>query len=196
MTTLVYPPEPAPRLPRPTASSNPEEDTCPDAEMLPVVEESGVVVAQASRCHCHKNGLLHPVVHLHIIDREGRLFLQKRSKSRETWPGRWDSAVGGHVSYGESLLEALFREAGEEIGFTSFNPVSLGCFTFKGATECEQVHIFAAVGHFDLHPRSEEVSDGRWWEMREIEDNLGKSVFTPNFEEDFARVRHSLEALL
>ena len=196
MMTLLYPPVSALRLPRPTASASLEEDVCPEGEMLPVVDESGVVIAQASRCYCHKAGLLHPVVHLHIIDREGRLFLQKRSPSRETWPGRWDSAVGGHVAYGESLLETLFREASEEIGLTSFNPVSLGSFIFKGTTECEQVHLFATVGHFDLHPHNDEVTLGRWWEMRGIEDNLGKSVFTPNFEEDFGRVRHSLEALL
>ena len=196
MITLIYPSIPAATLPRPTASDPTGPEFAPNTEMLPVVEDSGLVVAQASREYCHRTGLMHPVVHLHIIDRKGRLFLQKRSPSRESWPCRWDSAVGGHVVYGESLEAALMRESKEELGFTAFNPVSLGCFVFKGTTECEQVHLFAAVGSFNLHPHNAEVSEGRWWEMQEIEDNLGKSVFTPNFEEDFGRVRHSLEALL
>ena len=92
--------------------------------MLPIVEPSGNVIGQSTREYCHGGSkLLHPVVHLHIINRFGELYLQKRSMNKDLLPGMWDTAVGGHVGYGESIHEALFREAGEELGFTRFNPV-------------------------------------------------------------------------
>lgn len=165
--------------------------------MLPVVRESGLVYGQATRAYCHGGSfLLHPVVHLHIINRNDELYLQKRSLKKDLLPGRWDTAVGGHVDYGEYMIEALHREAAEELKFYDFNPVSLGSYVFNSEVERELVNIFAAVGNFTLHPDLDEVAEGRYWPMDEIEANIGKSVFTPNFESEFRRIRHSLEALL
>lgn len=167
------------------------------AEMLPVVDTNGTVIGQASRAWCHSGQKpLHPVVHLHIINRMGELYVQRRSMEKDLYPGRWDTAVGGHIGYGESIVEALFREAGEELGFYDFNPVHITSYVFESDTEKELINVFAAVGNFTLHPDLFEVAEGRFWSMREIEDHIGKSVFTPNFESEFQMVRQPLEALL
>lgn len=39
--------------------------------------------------------LLHPVVHLHLFNSRGELYLQKRPEWKDIQPGRWDTAVGG-----------------------------------------------------------------------------------------------------
>lgn len=167
------------------------------AEMLPVVDTNGTVIGQASRSWCHSGQKpLHPVVHLHIINRMGELYVQRRSMEKDLYPGRWDTAVGGHIGYGESIVEALFREAGEELGFYDFNPVHITSYVFESDTERELINVFAAVGNFTLHPDLFEVAEGRFWSMQEIEDHIGKSVFTPNFESEFQMVRLPLEALL
>lgn len=194
MTDLVYPPEPAPILPVPTADV-PSTMMVQAGEMLPVIRENGIVYAQATRKYCHGGSfLLHPVVHLHIINRNAELYLQKRSMKKDLLPGRWDTAVGGHVDYGEYLSEALHREAGEELGFYDFNPLYLGSYVFQSNIEREMINIFAAVGNFTLHPDEDEVEEGRYWPLDEIEANIGKDVFTPNFEGEFRRIRKSLEA--
>lgn len=196
MIDLVYPPEPAPILPVPTADV-PSTMMVQAGEMLPVIRENGIVYAQATRKYCHGGSfLLHPVVHLHIINRNAELYLQKRSMKKDLLPGRWDTAVGGHVDYGEYLSEALHREAGEELGFYDFNPLYLGSYMFQSNIEREMINIFAAVGNFTLHPDEDEVEEGRYWPLDEIEANIGKDVFTPNFEGEFRRIRKSLEALL
>lgn len=196
MTDLVYPPEPAPILPAPTADV-PSTMMVQAGEMLPIIRENGIVYAQASRKYCHGGSfLLHPVVHLHIINRNAELYLQKRSMKKDLLPGRWDTAVGGHVDYGEYISEALHREAAEELGFYDFNPLYLGSYVFQSSIEREMINIFAAVGNFTLHPDEEEVDEGRYWPLDEIEDNIGKDVFTPNFEGEFKKIRRSLEALL
>jgi isopentenyldiphosphate isomerase len=115
---------------------------------------------------------------------------------KDIQPGKWDTAVGGHVSYGEGILEAVYREAFEELGFTDFNPIHLETYQFESEIECEQVNVFAAVGSYDLQPDLDEVDEGRWWELADIDANLGKGVFTPNFESEFTMIRRSLLALL
>ena len=115
---------------------------------------------------------------------------------KDLLPGYWDTAVGGHISYGEYVQEALFRESSEELRFTEYNPIWLGNYIFQSDTERELVNIFAAVGNFEPHPDLDEVSEGRYWSMSEIEESLGKSILTPNFENEFRKIRKSLEALL
>ena len=221
MFDLIYPAGEVPVLPPPTAenvrqgpvsgevtgsglSGYPGQGTCGQCttgsrrnEMFPVIKSTGEVIAKASRTYCHSGvKVLHPVVHLHIIDRYERLYLQKRSMKKDIQPGRWDTAVGGHVDYGEQVLEALYRETSEELNFTRFNPIYMLSYEFESDRELEMVNVFAAVGNFQLSPDRDEVEEGRWWTFDEIKENLGKSVFTPNFEQEFTRISRSLLALL
>ena len=195
MVELIYPYEMAPVVPTPTAGS--KAVMAHGSEWFPIVLPSGMVVGRSTREYCHGGSKpLHPVIHIHIIDRFSRIYLQKRSMRKDIQPGKWDTAVGGHVSYGESLIEAVFREASEELGFTEFNPIYLETYEFESSIEREMVNVFAAVGSYELHPDLDEVDEGRWWELADIDANIGKGIFTPNFESEFQMIRKSLLALL
>lgn len=196
MFELIYPAAPAVILPLPSID-NPGDSPRKDGEMVPVVEENGLVVGQSLRKNVHDGSkLIHPVVHLHIVNREGCLYIQKRSMRKDLLPGCWDTAVGGHVDYGESLEEALYREASEELGFKEFNPIYLKSYVWESLREKELVNVFAAVGNFTLHPDHDEVEEGRYWNMSEIESGLGRGLFTPNFEQEFRSIKNTLLALL
>ena len=96
------------------------------SELFPVVDETGRTIGCATRGECHDGRrLLHPVVHLHLFNSRGELYLQKRPLWKDIQPGRWDTAVGGHVDYGETPDEALRREVREELGVTEFTPERL-----------------------------------------------------------------------
>ena len=166
-------------------------------EYFPIIDEEGNVLGKALRSDCHNGSkILHVAVHLHLFNTKGELYLQKRADWKDIQPGKWDTAVGGHVSYGETLLEAVFREASEELGLTAFNPVFLTSYVFESAVERELVNVFAAVGSFDLRPDLDEVDEGRWWPVEEVNENSGKGIFTPNFESEFKTIEKNLLALL
>ena len=85
-------------------------------EMFDVVDRSDTVIGRASREEVHRDGLLHRSAHLLVFDDSGRVLLQKRSMSKDRFPGRWDSSVSGHVDSGEDYDQCIVREAMEEIG--------------------------------------------------------------------------------
>lgn len=196
MIELIYPYETDfPVIPAKTADRPSVKDTV--CEYFPVIEPSGLVIARSTRAWCHSGAKpLHPVVHIHIIDRFSRIYLQKRSMKKDIQPGKWDTAVGGHVSFGESFHEAAYREASEELGLHEFNPIHIETYVFESEIEKEMVCIFAAVGSYDLTPDRDEVDEGRWWPIEEIDANLGRSLFTPNFESEYRMIRPALLALL
>ena len=92
-------------------------------ERFPLVDEEGTVVVVATRGACHNGSrLLHPVVHLHVFNAKGELYLQKRPEWKDIQPGKWDTAVGGHMDYGETPDDALIREVREDEGITDLTP--------------------------------------------------------------------------
>ena len=128
-----------------------------------------------------RGGLLHPVVRLHLFNSRGELYLQRRPVWKDIQPGRWDTAVGGHVDYGETVDDALRREVREELGVTGFVPERVAVYVFRSERERELIYVHRTVYDGEVVP-SDELDGGRFWSRDEILANLGKGVFTPNLE--------------
>ena len=156
-------------------------------ELFPLVDEQGNITGSATRGECHNGSkLLHPVVHLHVFNSQGDLYLQKRPEWKDIQPGKWDTAVGGHVDLGESVEQALRREAREELGITDFIPQPVAHYVFESARERELVFTFKTTYDGPVIP-SDELDGGRFWPVEEIRANMGKNIFTPNFEGEAAK---------
>lgn len=157
-------------------------------EMFPVVDEEGNIIAAATRGECHNGSkLLHPVIHLHVFNSKGELYLQKRPDWKDIQPGKWDTSVGGHIDLGESVDIALRRETQEELGITDFMPEKLTSYIFESTRERELVFVHKTIYDGEIHP-SDELNGGRFWSLEEIKENLGKEAFTPNFEGEIEKV--------
>lgn len=160
---------------------------CKD-ELLPLVDQWGNIVGTLTRQEAH-NGtkLLHPVVHLHLFNSQGELYLQHRPKWKDVQPDKWDTACGGHVDLGESIEQALRREVKEELQITDFEPEPLGSYIFESDIERELIFSFRCVYDNNIIPSPTELDGGRFWSLPEIMQQLGQDRFTPNFESEFQR---------
>ncbi len=160
-------------------------------ELLPVVDTEGHVVGNTTRGKAHSGTdgkPLHPVVHLHVFNSRGELYLQHRPAWKDIQPDKWDTAVGGHVDWGEDINTALQREVREEIGITDITGAEmLTRYVFESQRERELVHVFRLVTDIPPHP-TEELDGGRFFSPEEIAGLMGKSFFTPNFEQEYRRV--------
>jgi isopentenyldiphosphate isomerase len=154
-------------------------------EWLPLVDTEGKITGQAPRSVVHAGSmLLHPVVHLHVVNKNG-IYLQKRPAFKQVQPNKWDTAVGGHVGVNEPIDKALAREAYEEIGLDTFNAQLLTQYVWKCKVEHELVFSFITHDNKPLTPNLSEVDEGKYWSFSEIDEQLGKNVFTPNFEKEY-----------
>jgi isopentenyldiphosphate isomerase len=164
-------------------------------EMFQLVDATGLPLGAAERSACHGNpALIHAVVHLHVLDHAGRLCLQRRSLSKDTNPGRWDTSVGGHVAAGEPVANALLREAREELGIDASDARPLFAYLYRSRFESEYAHCFVLEHDGPLAIDPEEISEVRFFTFAEIDAMRGRGALAPMFELELPMLRRALAA--
>lgn len=155
-------------------------------EWVPLMTPDGTVVGGSPRPLVHDGShWLHPVVHLHVVSSDGKLILQLRPKTKKIQPGKWDTAVGGHISLGEQLTDALKRETAEEIGLTNFNARLVRKYIWHCDVEDEYVFVFHTSSDGPFNPKNQgEVDELRFWSAQELSDAIGKGILTHNLEKE------------
>src|SRR5574344_1796526 len=157
-------------------------------EMFPLVDEQGNIIGAITRGEAHDGSKkLHPVVHLHVFNSKGEIYLQKRPAWKDIQPSKWDTACGGHIDLGEDVKTPLKREAREELGITDITTKEMGHYVFESAREKELVYVHKTIYNGDIQPSKEELDGGRFWSRDEILSNIGKNIFTPNFENEYTK---------
>ncbi len=164
-------------------------------EIFQLVDRNGTPTGQATRAACHGDPrLIHLVVHLHVFDAAGRLYLQKRASTKDTNPGLWDTSIGGHVMGGEPVEEALLREAREELGIDAATAVFLYALLNEGSFESEYARCYRMTWTGAITPDPVEIEEGRFFTVPEVEARLGTGFLTPLFEKEWPLLRARLEA--
>jgi len=157
-------------------------------EWLPILNIKGEIIGKAPRSLCHTNKeYLHPVIHLHVVNNKGEIYLQKRALNKKIQPGKWDTSVGGHIGFGEEIESGLRREALEELGIQDFSIQSIGNYIWESEIEREWVCCFLTKYNGQIIIDKNEILEGKFWSQTDIKNNLGKGIFTPNFEEEYRK---------
>ena len=78
-------------------------------EIFDVVNELDEVIGRKLRREVHRDGDKHRAIHVLVFNKDGKVFLQKRSMSKDTFPGAWDSSASGHLDCGEDYDACAVR---------------------------------------------------------------------------------------
>lgn len=164
-------------------------------ELFILVDSDDRVLGSARRAEVHGDpSKIHRVAHVLVWNSAGELYLQLRSRNKLVQPLRWDTSVGGHVSFGESYEQAAIRETAEELGITDCELAYLYTYRHRNEYESEYVATFECSFDGPITANPEEIERGRFWTLAEIQTEPRES-FTPNLLEEIRRyLAHKAQA--
>ncbi len=155
-------------------------------EQVDIVDEEGNFIEVVSKKEAHEKGLLHKVVVAEVINSQGRWLMTKQSASKQD-KGQYVSAVGGHVTSGETDIEALQKEAREEIGLVGdFKYEFIGKKVhFREVLGRKENHLFLVYKIFsDVEPvTNDEIESCKVFTEEELKQGLTETpdIFGINF---------------
>lgn len=153
-------------------------------EIFDVVDEQDRVVRQAPRSEVHRRGWLHRAVHVLLTDSTGRMLLQRRSATKDTFPLCWGAAASGHVDSGESYDACVVRELREEVGIAlPAAPERILRLEPCAETGNEFVWVYRCRSDAAVRADVGEVSETGWFTLPEIDAWVAArpQEFTPSF---------------
>lgn len=163
-------------------------------EFFNIVDNNGKIIGKESRDICHNGSkILHPVVHIHILNSKKQLLLQKRKSNKDIQPGKWDTSIGGHIQAGESINQALIREAKEEINadINLDKIIPLKIYIFESEIEKEYVYSFIYFFSGKIIFQKSEIDKVKFFSKNKIFKLIAKGRTTPNFIKEFNLLKQS-----
>ncbi len=150
------------------------------SELIDIFDEDGRRKGESTRKQAHAKGLIHKSVLFFILDRQGSVFVNQRTKEKDFYPEYWSIVLGGHVPSGEIHDRAVLREAEEEAGIVDVPSIFITSFKKRYDMEDrENVKVYAfVVGDYPrLDPK--EIKTGRFMTVGEIEEKMKAYKFLP-----------------
>jgi isopentenyl-diphosphate delta-isomerase type 1 len=154
-------------------------------EIFDVVDEADRIVGRATRSAVHADKLRHRAIHVFVFNEHGKLFIQKRSQSKDSYPGRYDSSASGHLNSGEDYDACAVRELAEELGLT-IPPENLQKhFKIEGCPHTGREFVWVYSLQTSEVPRinPHEIQSGTFWSRAQIRASVASrpGEFAPSF---------------
>ena len=137
-------------------------------EVVALVDEQGEVIGSAPRSVVRRDNLRHSATAVLVRDSARRIYLHRRSETKDWAPGHWDVAAGGVIVVGEDPAGSALRELEEELGISGVELVPLGRHLYEDDTTRCFEHIYETVWDGPVRHQPEEVVEGRWVTLAEL----------------------------
>lgn len=152
----------------------------PGDELVAIVDSHNRVVGSCSRREMRARSLYHRATYLLVFDARGRIFLQKRTPTKDVFPGCWEPTAGGVVLAGETYEQGAARELAEELGIRGVPLRSLFTFLYEDGRNRVWGRAFACTWDGPITLQPEEVEWGEFVEVDEVFRRAETEPFTPD----------------
>jgi aminoglycoside phosphotransferase (APT) family kinase protein len=142
-----------------------------DEEVVALYDDGGRPAGSAPRSVMRAENLRHAATGVIVRDPWGRVYVHRRTHTKDVYPGRWDFTAGGVVLAGEDPEVGARRELAEELGVTSeLEPLGEADY----ADEHTSYHAYRYVTTWDgpITPQPEEVAYGAWLSIEHLLDRI------------------------
>lgn len=141
-------------------------------EIFDLVDLDDHVIGQVRRGEAHRNpALIHRSVQVLVFTQDGRLLLQRRSASKDLFPGYYCASASGHVASGENYLTTAERELAEELGISvPLTYISKALVRSEPETELTALYVTVSDGPYQFHPT--ETDGGRLFAVHDVWDSI------------------------
>jgi len=152
----------------------------PKDEIVQIVNEENTEIAAVSRRIMREQHLIHRACYILVFNQVGDLFVQKRTMTKDVYPGYYDIAAGGVVLAGESYEESAERELAEELGLEGVKLTP--CFDnyFEDTTNKVWGRVFRCKHEGPFTLQKEEIESGGFMNVTQILDAPNSQLFTPD----------------
>ncbi len=152
----------------------------PADEIVAIVDEDNNVVGSAARREMRARRLLHRSTYILVFNSRGEVYVQKRTLTKDVFPGYYDPAAGGVVLAGESYLDGARRELEEEMGIRDAPLRSLFEFFHADADSRVWGAAYRCVYDGAVTLQEEEVESGAFMAVDQVFDAAATAPFTPD----------------
>lgn len=144
------------------------QTTDPKNELFDLINEDDEIIGQALRREVHGDkSLIHRSVTV-LVFIDGQLLLQKRSRTKDTYPLYWTSSCSGHVVAGDSYEETAKRELKEELGLKVKGELTfLGKDLIRFPNETEIMATYCYETSDPVSLAKDEISDSKFYVLDE-----------------------------
>ena len=149
-------------------------------EIVAIVDEHNTVVGAVPRREMRAKRLPHRSTYILVFNSRGELYIQKRTMTKDVFPGYYDTAAGGVVLAGESYEQGAERELEEEMGIRAVPLTPLFDFYFEHEHTRVWGRAFSCGYDGEVVLQAEEVESGAFVPIPEVLRRAETEPFTPD----------------
>jgi 8-oxo-dGTP pyrophosphatase MutT (NUDIX family) len=152
----------------------------PEDEIVLIVDADNKITGRAPRHEMRAKGLPHRACYILVFNSLGELFVQKRTMSKDIYPGYYDIATGGVVLAGETYEESARRELAEELGIRTVELTPHFTFLYEDGSNRVWGKVYSCTYDGELTLQAEEIESGFFDAPDDVLALSKKEPFTPD----------------